>query len=1145
MNDIKFNCPQCGQHLAVDATGVGMTVACPKCGQAIIVPSIPASGASVTPNSSAKTKWWLWSLMATAATVVALVAVWFLAIRQPGMAKLGQETKAESSAPPRAPRRESGSTSQSPGAETSSAQPYKKIVTFQTKEPAPPQFDAWEFVWSLGNVDPNTKLDYVVLQPDGGKYFDYDLTATFRNLQERSDFKKGVPAGAGDPSVFFNQNIAIVLSVDKGGLVFPSDMKPSFGFYQATNGNIPWRGPFKKIDASMTSKSKSGGAVATFQTKEKAPPQFDAWTFYWNFPTLTPDAKLHYVVLQPDGKEYCRYELEQPSFSGRSFTCDFQPGFAGGDPAVFFNQQIRFIIRARDGDFSFQPEAKFVFHFFKKDEQGKINWRAPFASIDAVMSGAGTNSAEIPSASRYVAGSLDTTFDPGRGIEGRYGRVYAMTLQSDGKLIIAGNFSTVNGAACKNIARLNPDGTPDSSFKTAIDLDNTPYALVNCVALQTDGKIIVAGSFKAINGLPKPGIARLTPDGQLDEAFQPSLASQLTGINRVEIQKDGKILVGGYFTNVFGKGLSGLVRLNSDGTLDSTFQPDVGANGNVTSLAVQQDGRLLVAGRSEKVNGIASPLLARLKADGSLDASFKAPVVFSPFPFPVRRVAVQPEGKIVITGNFTNINDHPRDRIARLNPDGSVDESFNWSQSLRGAIDCLAVQPDNQILVGGTFSGTEGAPCKSIARLNPDGSLDTNFVRAVSQLGGLGGRGWDGSPRVFCFSLAPNGKVFVGGDFDSVNDITRNSVARLNADGSLDRSFDPGSGVQGSRGAGLGGAGIALQADGKILISGSFWKVNGVSRNGVARLNADGSVDTTFDPGSGANGRISALAMLPDGKILVGGSFSTFAGQPHRYLVRLNSDGSLDGGFNAEPGLKEVVGAIVLQGDGKILMESGFEGKNGLRRNRIVRLNADGSLNAGFNVGTGPDSSLWAIVPQPDGKIVISGWFTHVSGVPRAHIARLNSDGSLDASFDPGSGLNTAVFAAAVQRDGKVVIAGGFTNVNGRACQRIARLNPDGSVDPSFHLDSGMDQWVFSLALQADGKILAGGWFENVAGVPRGHIVRLNQDGTLDTSFDPGTGANSLVSGIILCQNGDIMICGQFSSFNNIPRLGVARLHGD
>jgi DNA-directed RNA polymerase subunit RPC12/RpoP len=278
MSDIKFNCPQCGQHLTVDATGAGMTVACPKCGQAIIVPHLARLAKLETPK---RTKLWLWS-SASGIAAVALVVVWFLIIRQPEPVKRGQETNAASPTASRAISQGAASISQSQESGAKSAPVYKKIVTFQTKEPAPRQFDAWEFVWSMGNVESNTELDYVVLQPDGKEYYRSDLTMALRNRSTRgvftvkSDFGKGFPPGSGDPGVFFNKHIQFMFRASDGDFSFSPESKSVFHFFKKDEqGKVNWNVAVASIDAVIPSENSPGGIVSADDLKRGLVLYFD------------------------------------------------------------------------------------------------------------------------------------------------------------------------------------------------------------------------------------------------------------------------------------------------------------------------------------------------------------------------------------------------------------------------------------------------------------------------------------------------------------------------------------------------------------------------------------------------------------------------------------------------------------------------------------------------------------------------------------------------------------------------------------------------------------------------------------------------------------------------------------------------------
>ncbi|MGB8647777.1 MAG: delta-60 repeat domain-containing protein, partial [Anaerolineae bacterium] len=226
---------------------------------------------------------------------------------------------------------------------------------------------------------------------------------------------------------------------------------------------------------------------------------------------------------------------------------------------------------------------------------------------------------------------------------------------------------------------------------------------------------------------------------------------------------------------------------------------------------------------------------------------------------------------------------------------------------------------------------------------------------------------------------------------------------------------------------------LAVQADGKILVGGAFTMLGGggtgtTARNYIGRLNTDGSLDTTFNPG--ANGQVTVLAVQADGKILVGGAFTMLGGggtgtTARNYIGRLNADGSLDATFN--PGAGNQVTVLAVQADGNILVGGAFTTLGGQTRNRIGRLNADGSLDTTFNPGA--NNVVYAMAVQADGKILVGGLFTTLGGQSRNRIGRLNADGSVDATFNPGA--NGVVYVLAVQADGKILVGGGFTTLGG------------------------------------------------------------------------------------------------------------------
>jgi uncharacterized delta-60 repeat protein/uncharacterized repeat protein (TIGR01451 family) len=364
----------------------------------------------------------------------------------------------------------------------------------------------------------------------------------------------------------------------------------------------------------------------------------------------------------------------------------------------------------------------------------------------------------------------------------------------------------------------------------------------------------------------------------------------------------------------------------------------------------------------------------------------------------------------------------------------------------------------------------------------PAGSLDTGFTPEAQA---------DGPVLALALQTTngiTDGRIVVAGDFTDFNQVSRKRLARLMSNGTLDPSFDPGPGANDAIRA------ITMQPDGKLLIGGFFTEVLGTNRNRIARLNSDGSFDAFFNPGAGADNPIYALTLQPDGRILVGGAFSSFNSISRPGIVRLNTNGTLDTMFNAGAGADGPVFAVALQADGRVLIGGEFSSVGGVPRNRIARLNANGSLDTTFDPGAGMDGPVRALLFQPDGKIVAGGSFATVGGTPRSYLARLNQDGSLDTSFlaSPLTGADGSVFTLVLQVDGRIVVGGDFSRFNGVSRSRITRLHTDGSSDPTINFGSGTDAFVSALLIQPDRKIVLGGGFTKYDGERRLRIARIH-----------------------------------------------------
>jgi uncharacterized delta-60 repeat protein len=626
--------------------------------------------------------------------------------------------------------------------------------------------------------------------------------------------------------------------------------------------------------------------------------------------------------------------------------------------------------------------------------------------------------------SHGAAGNVDLSFDPGSGVNGA---VTVLALQSDGKVIIGGEFTLVKGLARTGIARLNADGSGDPGFDA--QTDSYSFDHVRSVALQGDGKVLVNHDW---------GIVRLNSNGSLDNSFAANLYFPVYWdgdpvVNAIAVQPDGKIVVGGYFFTESGTNVNfGLARLNTDGSLDPGFNA---SSWEVRLIALQPDGKLLAYGSG----------FARYNTNGSQDLTFSPAAEFNGLDT-VISLTVQPDAKLLVGGYFATVSGTNRNGIARLNANGTLDHTFNAGTGTNSSIVSVVVQPDGKVLIGGHFSLGNSTNRHQIARLNANGSADVAFDAGIGA-----------DSFIERAVLQSDGKVLIGGYFTTVNGTNRNHLARLNTTGTLDGNFNPGREI--SRGS------VLVQPDGKVIV-------------GNVRLNADGSLDNSYVPTNspvfpadlsfpGSDYSIATCsAVQSDGKRLIGGYFVSSYTDPWDggitrwntyFLRRFNADASRDTNFEqaigpADYGQIETLRALALQPDGKVLVGGIFTSMKGTNHYGIARLNANGTLDNGFNAGA---QSVSSILLQADGRIFIAGGFYYVNGTSRGGIARLDANGNLDNSFNPGTGANGSVASFTFQPDGKLLIGGSFTTVNGTSRNRIARLNANGSLDGSFDPGTG------------------------------------------------------------------------------------------
>jgi len=370
-------------------------------------------------------------------------------------------------------------------------------------------------------------------------------------------------------------------------------------------------------------------------------------------------------------------------------------------------------------------------------------------------------------------------------------------------------------------------------------------------------------------------------DGSIDPNFNPSL-NQLT--DTVTVLSNQHILVGGAFTTVQGSGgapltfVDHVTILNPDGSIDPSFSLGAGTapTGQVRTFAQQPNGQVIFAGSFSPIDGSTAAYISRLNGDATIDTSFN-----SGTDGPVNSVAVLPSGASTVI---------PSNSGVWLNPSGSV--RYTYSAATNGEVICSVQQADGKVVIGGlfsTFAGVSGL--QNLVRLNTDGTVDTSFSPSVT-----------GAVNAIAIQPA-DGKIVIGGGFTSVSGVNNTYIARLNTDGSVDTAFSPSPNLE--------VLSLLILSSGQILVGGDFSQrlpnaaTTVVSINFLARLNTDGTVDTSFNPDP--SGPIYCIGVNSSGQYIVGGSFSSFT--PNlgttvynlENLARLNPNGIPDTGFYPDP----------------------------------------------------------------------------------------------------------------------------------------------------------------------------------------------------------------------------------------------------
>ncbi|MCC7373802.1 MAG: immunoglobulin domain-containing protein [Verrucomicrobiales bacterium] len=396
--------------------------------------------------------------------------------------------------------------------------------------------------------------------------------------------------------------------------------------------------------------------------------------------------------------------------------------------------------------------------------------------------------------------------------------------------------------------------------------------VVGPVALPDLGtySVVVSGPGGTVTSPPAFLKLRGTQPGDIDPSFAPGTGVAGT-VYAIRPLSDGRVAVGGSFTQIAGVHLEHLAILSTNGTPEAGFVPRVPSNLRVASIDVQRDGRIVVGGRIDSPLG-SEGYLGVVSTDGHAVSEARIPTL-------ITCVRVQPDDRVVVGGAFRWVASptHIYTNVIRLLPNLDWDPSFTTNGSPNGYVTCVRLDAQGRLLVAGNFTGILRHRRMAIARLFPDGTVDTSFDA---------GEFLDpsGVATVYDLASSPDDQAwYVCGNFESISGHPARGVARLTSQGQPDTTFAfsmPGTAHEQARV-------VTVQSNGYPVLGGAFDanRSGGISAY-VVRLSPDGILDRAFGAQTGLGADIFALAVQPDQKLLIGGSLVAQNPEPQRALLR-------------------------------------------------------------------------------------------------------------------------------------------------------------------------------------------------------------------------------------------------------------------
>jgi uncharacterized delta-60 repeat protein len=602
-------------------------------------------------------------------------------------------------------------------------------------------------------------------------------------------------------------------------------------------------------------------------------------------------------------------------------------------------------------------------------------------------------------------------------------------------------------------------------------------------------------------------------------AFAPEVLGTAS-IKDVYAQSSGKVYVTGTLTKVNqARNTGNFVRLNPDGSLDSTFVVGPTVNGAVSRIIPLADSRFCILGSFSQVAGSVRPGIAILQSDGSLDTTF-APTA-GVVPGTAAFAALDGSGRVLVACRGYSQQTYVGGKwtwqyptvVVRLLSNGAVDSTFtkptaglsatnNYSYSNVGAY-FVAPLPSGKILVGGDFEMCAGVTTRYLALLNSNGTADTTFSSplAASTNDFYYGSGVTGAATS---ALAADGSIFIGGRFVLTGTAFQQGVVKLKSDLTVDPSFRIA--FAGSFSSSAGSVSIqrlAVDLSGHLAVVGNFDGIEQQSSSGAAFVDSYGR-----PTGSVPFGNSDSVSLRADGYSVfgrAGGYASNGVVQPaiRAYLA----NGTIDTAFAPElQGPNRPSFLTVRPGNGVLIGGTWVKSVNDVAFPGIVALKVDGTIDSTFNCTVSPPNSVAFALPLPAGSYLLGGNFSQVNGIASKYLAVVDSAGALVRAISTADAPSSSVDRAYLLPNGKVLIGGYFTKIGSFATEDLAVLDLSqsaGLVDTSFKCSIANLYSIDEAVGLNDGTILVSGSFSNLASQGISGIAKLSATGNLDTTFKP------------------------------------------